>query len=320
MRVVHACPGPISAKLVGGMMIDFYIEHFDVSKQDHLSRFIFENAPIRGEFVRLENTWQTVLDRHEYPPILRKLLGELMAAAALLSATLKFNGSLVLQIQGNGPISLLVVECTHEMTMRATAKWDDVLPAGGFRELVGSGLCVITLVPKDGSPSYQGVVPMEGDQVADIISSYMLRSEQLETSLWLAVNETCAAGMLLQKLPDQPLQNTDDWNRALHLAETLKPQELLTLDINTLLTRLFNEDDIRLFDPQPVSFYCSCSKVGVAGVLRMLGKDEITNLLGERGMIEVHCEFCNQRYEFDPIDAEQIFVDEISIPGTDTRH
>lgn len=289
--------------------------------QDHLSRFIFENAPIRGEFVRLENTWQTILDRHEYPPILRKLLGELMAAAALLSATLKFNGSLVLQIQGNGPVSLLVVECTHDMTMRATAKWNEaLLPTGGLRELVGDGLCVITLVPKDGSQSYQGVVPMEGDQVASIISNYMLRSEQLETSLWLAVSETRAVGMLLQKLPDQPMQNADDWNRALHLAETLKPQELLTLDINTLLTRLFNEDDIRLFDPQPISFHCACSKAGVAGVLRMLGKDEINTLLGERGMIEVHCEFCNQRYEFDKIDTEQIFVDEISAPGTTTRH
>lgn len=291
-----------------------------MNKQDHLSRFIFENAPIRGEIVRLQATWQTVLDRHEYPPILRKLLGELMAAAALLSATLKFNGSLILQIQGNGALSLLVVECTHDMTMRATAKWDEKLPPGGLSELVGNGLCVITLVPEDGSKSYQGVVPLEGDSVAEIISGYMMRSEQLETSLWLAVNETCVAGMLLQKLPDQPLQDADAWNRAQHLAATVKPQELLTLDARALLTRLFNEDDIRLFEPQSVSFHCTCSKTGVAGVLRMLGKDEITSLLGERGMIEVFCEFCNQRYEFDQIDAEQIFVEEISAPGTDTRH
>jgi molecular chaperone Hsp33 len=291
-----------------------------VTKQDQLSRFIFENTAIRGEFVRLESTWQTVLDRHEYPPVLRTLLGELMAAAALLSATLKFNGSLILQIQGNGPISLLVVECTHEMTMRATAKWDESLPSSNIAELVGNGLCVITLVPQDGSQSYQGIVPLEGHSVAEIISAYMVRSEQLETSLWLAVSETHAAGMLLQKLPDQPEQDADAWDRTTHLASTVKPQELLTLDTRTLLTRLFNEEDIRLFDPQDVSFHCSCTKTGVAGVLRMLGKDEIADLLGERGMIEVHCEFCNQRYEFDQIDAEQIFVDEISVPGTDTRH
>lgn len=289
-------------------------------KQDQLSRFIFENTAIRGEFVRLESTWQTVLDRHEYPPVLRKLLGELMAAAALLSATLKFNGSLILQIQGNGPISLLVVECTHEMTMRATAKWEESLPSDNIVELVGNGLCVITLVPQDGSQSYQGIVPLEGHSVAEIISAYMMRSEQLETSLWLAVNETHAAGMLLQKLPDQPMQSDDDWNRATHLANTVKPQELLMLDAQTLLTRLFNEDDIRLFDPQHVSFHCSCTRIGVAKVLRMLGQDEITDLLGERGLIEVHCEFCNQRYEFDQIDAGQIFVDEISAPGTETRH
>jgi molecular chaperone Hsp33 len=243
-----------------------------------------------------------------------------MAAAALLSATLKFNGSLILQIQGNGPISLLVVECTHEMTMRATAKWDESLPSSNIAELVGNGLCVITLVPQDGSQSYQGIVPLEGHSVAEIISAYMVRSEQLETSLWLAVSETHAAGMLLQKLPDQPEQDADAWDRTTHLASTVKPQELLTLDTRTLLTRLFNEEDIRLFDPQDVSFHCSCTKTGVAGVLRMLGKDEIADLLGERGMIEVHCEFCNQRYEFDQIDAEQIFVDEISVPGTDTRH
>lgn len=243
-----------------------------------------------------------------------------MAAAALLSATLKFNGSLILQIQGNGPISLLVVECTHEMTMRATAKWDNLPNSTHLMDLVGSGLCVITLVPQDGSSSYQGVVSLEGNTVAEIISTYMLRSEQLETSLWLAVNEMHAAGMLVQKLPDQPMTDPDDWNRVCHLAGTVKTEELLQLDIHALLTRLFSEDDIRLFDPQLVSFYCSCTKNGVAGVLRMLGKDEILDLLGETGLIEVHCEFCNQHYSFDQIDTEQIFIDELSAPGTDTRH
>lgn len=292
-----------------------------MSKQDQLDRFIFENTAIRGEFVSLDNTWQTVLDRHEYPLALRNLLGELMAAAALLSATLKFNGSLILQIQGNGPISLLVVECAHDMTMRATAKWDDALQAGTLAEMVGNGTCVITLLPSEGGQQrYQGVVPLEGERVADIISGYMMRSEQLETALWLAVNDSRAAGLLLQKMPDRTMQNADDWNRAVILADTVKPQELLTLDTQTLLTHLFSEDDIRLFDPQPVSFQCTCSQAGVAGVLRMLGKEEMISLLGERGKIEVNCEFCNQRYTFDAIDTEQIFVDELSAPGTDTRH
>lgn len=291
-----------------------------MAEADILSRFIFENTPIRGEIVRLEATWQTVLERHDYPVALRNILGELMAAAALLTATLKLDGALVLQIQGDGLVSLLVVECNSDMTMRATAKWSEELPATESLEtLVGNGKCVITLLPSEGQ-SYQGVVPLEGDSIADIISGYMARSEQLDTVLWLASNATNAAGILLQKLPDQPLQDDDDWNRITHLSSTVTAKELLQLPVQTLLHRLFAEEDVRLFEPQPVAFSCPCSRAGVANVLRMLGKEEIAKLVDERKHIEVHCEFCNQRYEFDKIDAEQLFVTDIAAPGGDTRH
>jgi molecular chaperone Hsp33 len=290
---------------------------------DTLHRFLFENAPIRGEIVRLQATWRTVLERHDYPPVLRNAMGELMAAAALLTATLKLKGSLILQIQGNGPLSLLVVECNGDLAMRATAKWNEDLSSGtsdSLAELVGNGRFAITLDPKDGKQTYQGIVPLEGASVAEILQNYMTRSEQLETRLWLAADNECAAGMLLQKLPERPEQNVDAWQHAGHLANTVKAEELLNLPAKTLLHRLFHQEDIRLFDPQPVSFHCRCSREGVANVLRMLGHDEVNSILKEQGNIEVHCEFCNQRYLFDRIDAEQVFATNVITPGSATRH
>jgi molecular chaperone Hsp33 len=286
---------------------------------DTLSRFIFENAPIRGETVRLQSTWNAVLDRHDYPPLLMSILGELMAASALLTATLKLNGSMIMQIQGNGPVSLLVVECQGDMNLRATAKWEGEHLQGTLKDLVGDGRFVITLDPRDGKQAYQGIVPLEGESVAEILQNYMTRSEQLETRLWLSANDDTAAGMLLQKLPDQPEQDEDAWNRACQLADTVKPAEL-RMDAQTLLHRLFNQEDLRLFDPQPVAFHCGCSREGVSRVLRMLGKEEVLSILEERGNIEVHCEFCNQRYSFDAIDTEQVFATDISTPGSETRH
>lgn len=286
---------------------------------DTLTRFLFENAPIRGETVCLQSTWNAVLDRHNYPPPLRKMLGELMAASALLTATLKLNGSMIMQIQGNGPVSLLVVECQGDMSVRATAKWEGEFLSDNLAELVGDGRFVITLDPRDGKQIYQGIVPLEGETVAEILQNYMLRSEQLETRLWLTADDDIAAGLLLQKLPDQPEQDEDAWNRACRLADTVKPAEL-SLDTPTLLHRLFHEEDLRLFDPQSVAFHCGCSREGVSRVLRMLGKEEVRNILEERGSIEVHCEFCNQRYGFDAIDTEQIFATEIATPGSTTRH
>lgn len=288
--------------------------------QDTLRRFLFEHAPIRGELVHLDQTWHSVLERHNYPEVLRDLMGELCAAAVLLAATLKLQGSLVLQIHGKGAVKLLVVECTGNLELRATAKWDGELAQGTLKSLVGDGRFVITLDPKDGNQAYQGIVALEGDSVAAILQNYMTRSEQLDTHLWLAADGKCAAGMLLQKLPDQKGQDEDAWARALQLAATLKPEELLTLPAEELLHRLYHEEDMRLFEEQGVVFNCTCSRENVARMLKMLGREEVNDILAERGDIEVFCEFCNERYLFDAIDAEAVFADAVSGAGRETRH
>lgn len=294
------------------------------TQPDSLQKFIFENAPIRGEIVHLDDSWRSVIDRHDYPEVLRNYMGELCVAAVLLAATLKLKGSLVLQIMGSGAVKLLVVECSGEMQMRATAKWTGDLSQGSFAELIGSGQFVITLDPRDGGQTYQGIVEIEGSSIAEIMQNYMSQSEQLETRLWLAADGQHAAGMLLQKLPDPENQSipadADDWRRAAILADTLKPEELLQLPAKSLIQRLYPEDDIRLFDAQGVSFHCSCSRENVAKMLQILGREEVKDILAERENIEVYCEFCNQRYEFDKIDAELIFVDAIVLPPSEARH
>src|SRR5262245_50815961 len=196
---------------------------------DSLQRFIFEGVPVRGEIVHLDATWRAVLERHDYPEPLRAVLGELMAAAALLSATLKFDGSLILQMQGSGAVKLIVVECTSEQTMRATAKWDGELGGGSFRELVGDGRFVITIAPNDGKQTYQGIVELAGDSVSQVLEHYMATSEQLETRLWLGSDGTRAAGMLLQRVPGADGGDSDAWTRAVTLGGTVTDRELLTL-------------------------------------------------------------------------------------------
>ncbi|MDD5058292.1 MAG: Hsp33 family molecular chaperone HslO [Sideroxydans sp.] len=287
---------------------------------DTLQRFLFEHAPIRGELVRLDSAWQAVIERRDYPPVLQKLMGELCAAAVLLAATLKLHGSMVLQIHGKGAVKLLVVECSGDLELRATAKWEGDLAQGTLQELVGDGRFVITLDPKDGNQAYQGIVALEGDSIAEILQNYMTRSEQLATRLWLAADGKSAAGMLLQKLPEQHEPDADAWARAVQIADTLKPEELLNLPSVELVHRLYHEEDIRLFDAQAVQFRCTCSRENVSQMLRMLGKEEVAIILAERGDIEVHCEFCNQRYVFDRVDADAVFIDVMAIAASDTRH
>ncbi len=288
---------------------------------DFLRRFLFEHAPIRGEIVRIDTVWQSVIERHDYPPVLRDLMGELCAAAVLLAATLKLQGAMVLQMHGKGPVKLLVVECSGDLELRATAKWEGDLSHGTLQDMVGEGRFVITLDPKDGNQAYQGIVALEGESIAEILQNYMTRSEQLETRLWLAADGHHAAGMLLQKLPEKgEPQDEDAWGRATQLADTIKPQELLTLPAGELLHRLYHEEDIRLFDAQAVVFRCTCSRENVARMLRMIGRPEVDAILAERGDIEVHCEFCNQRYVFDRVDADAVFADIMAMSTSKTLH
>lgn len=287
---------------------------------DTLQRFLFEHAPVRGEFAHLDATWRAVLERHDYPAPLRHVLGELMAAAGLLAATLKFDGAMVLQLHGSGPVSLIVVECTSDHTLRATAKWQGELSGTDLRALLGTGRFVITLVGADRSQTYQGVVDLQGGSVAACLEHYMRHSEQLDTRLWLAADGRRAAGLLLQRVPGRAEPDEDAWRRIVHLGDTVKADELLDLGPEELLHRLYHEDDVRLFEARPVSFRCSCSSQRVYSMLRMLGQDEVRSLVAERGAVEVTCEFCNKCYQLDAVDAEQVFAAEaVSAPGS-TRH
>ncbi len=273
---------------------------------DVLSRFVFEHAPVRGEIVHLDASFRAILERRVYPEPVRTILGEFMAAAALLAATLKFEGRLILQIQGGGPLTLLVVECTSDHTLRAVAHWQgEVGPS--LEQSVGDGRLVITVEPRKGEERYQGIVNLAGATVAEAVERYYAQSEQVETRVWLACDDTRAAGLLLQRLPGAS-EDADLWPRAIELTSTLTHSELLTLPPAEVLRRLYHEEDIRLFSPAVLSFRCSCSRERVEAVLHMLGREDINNLLAEQGSVSVDCEFCGKHYAFDAVDVEQVFV------------
>ena len=275
---------------------------------------------MRGEIVHLDATWRAVLERRRYPAPLQSLLGDMMAAAALLSAILKFEGSLIMQMQGNGPVQLLVVEATSEHTLRATAKWEGNLAQGNVTELLGAGRFVISIVPSGGKQTYQGIVAIEGDRIAQVLEHYMAKSEQLETRLWLASDSQQAAGMLLQKLPAAPTQDEDAWNRAKQLGETIRREELLSLPAREIIRRLYHEEDVRVFESRPVAFRCSCSRERVTSMLRLLGHDEVKSIIAERNTVEVDCEFCGRHYTFDAVDAEQVFAADVITRPQPTKH
>jgi molecular chaperone Hsp33 len=287
---------------------------------DTLQRFLLEGTPVRGEIVRLDATWRAVLERRDYPEHLKTLLGEMVAAGALLSATLKFDGALIMQMQGEGPVRLLVVEVTSKHTLRATAKWDGEIVSSGIRALLGNGKFVITIAPESGKQAYQGVVSLDGDTVAEVLEHYMAKSEQLDTRLWLASDENKAGGMLLQRLPEHPEYDEDAWNRATTIGETITDKELLTLSARDIIHRLYHQEDIRLFEERPTAFRCSCTRERVTAMLRLLGKEEVQSILTELGHVEVGCEFCGRQYQFDPVDAEQVFASEIQRSAGQTKH
>ncbi len=293
---------------------------------DTLKKYLFENRQARVQIVDLHDTWREAQAHHVYPAAIQNLLGELVAAAALLAANIKFEGSVMLQMHGDGPIVLLVVECREDLSLRATVKLrsgQTVPDSGTLQSLVnpgGKGRFTVVLDPRDklpGQQAYQGVVPLEGDTVAQALELYMRASEQLDTRLWLAADVDKAAGVLLQRLPgeggkitDAQAQGADDdtWERACMLADTIKPDELLALDSDTLIHRLFWQETLMAFEPAPVRWHCPCSKQRVAQMLRMLGATEVESILEERGEVEVVCDFCGKPYVFDPVDCAELFL------------
>lgn len=296
---------------------------------DILQKFIFENAAVRGELVDISNTWREIQSHHTaYPEAVQHVLGEMVAASALLSANLKFDGAIVMQLHGDGPVRLLVVECDSALRVRATAKLApdaDLAADAKLRAMVnvnGRGRFVITLDPHDKMPGqqpYQGIVPLDGDDMATVIENYMLRSEQMDTRLWLAADGQVARGLLLQKLPRhsgkevQPRQATEaedleTWNRAVMLGQTLKKEELLGTDIETLMKRLFWEETLRVFDPLHPAFNCTCNRDKVGNMLKMLGREEVDAALVDLGKLAINCDFCGKHYEFDQVDCAQLFA------------
>ncbi len=289
---------------------------------DRLLKFLFHDAPVRGEVVRLAEVWQQVIEHHDYPAPVLALLGQMTAAAALLAANIKFNGALSLQIEGDGPVRLLVVECQPDFRLRATAKLraDAPVPADAtLRTLVnarGQGRCAITLDPQDRQPGqqpYQGIVSLTGDSIAHALESYMRQSEQLDTRLWLAADTRAASGVLLQKLPAEggraaQARDTDAWDRTTTLAGTLTPPELLDNDPEQLVRKLFWQERLEHGAAFAPRFECRCSRGRIGRMLLSLGRGEVEDILREQDRVEVTCDFCNQVQSFDAVDVGQLFA------------
>ena len=292
--------------------------------RDSLHRFVFEGLPIRGHLVHLDAAWRALIEHRQYPAAIRDTLGEAVAASLLLAATIKFDGVLSLQIQGDGPVPLMLAQCTSGLGVRGLARIRDGEPAveagAGVTALFGTGNLTVTLENDDRTQRYQGIVPIGGARLAESIQDYFQNSEQLPTRLWLHANEHGASGMLLQRLPvtggtageggaagPDDARIEDAWRRVQLLGETLTPAELAGLADTEILHRLFHEDDVRLFEPAPVFFRCRCSRERVVGMLQGLGESETRSIIAERGHVEVTCDFCNRAYVFDAVDVEQLF-------------
>ncbi len=287
---------------------------------DTLIRFDFENAAIRGEVVRLEDAWQTICSHRDYPAPVCVVLGELTAASALLAASLKFEGSVALQLQGAGPLRLAVAEARDTLSVRATAEWGDLGAAQGLAALLGRGTFSVVLDSSAGEP-YQGIVPVDSDAVGPALEGYMARSQQIPTRLLLAADAGAACGLLLQRLPDQTSHDVDAWERIGALAATLGRDELLANAPETLLRRLFHEETLRVYEPRKPAFGCRCSVQRVEGMLRMIGRDEVDSIISEHGEVKVDCEFCNQSYRFDANGVAAVFAAGGNLfQGTPTRH
>jgi molecular chaperone Hsp33 len=271
--------------------------------RDSLHRFLFEQFPIRGHLVHLDAAWGALIEHRDYPDVIRDTLGEAVAASLLLAATIKFEGVLSLQMQGDGPVHLMLVQCTSGLGVRGLARFreGDFSQSSKISDLIGAGNLTVTLETDDAAQRYQGIVPMTGERLEESLQLYFENSEQLPTRLWLHADAQGASGMLLQKLPgtnSSPAQDAvvveDAWRRVQLIADTLTPEELRTLADAEILHRLFNEDDIRLFEPSPVYFRCRCSRERVSSMLQGLGEAETRSVLAERGEVEVRCDFCNR--------------------------
>lgn len=287
--------------------------------QDQMRRFLFEQNPVRGQHVSLDTSWQKIVAQSDAKGFALILLGHALAAVTLLVDTLKIDGSVSLQIRGNGAIHLLVAEATSGNTIRGIVRQSRELDEEvSLQDVFATDKLVITINNGPGKP-HQGIVPLGGNDLSTALQSYFDQSEQLPTRFWLACNETSATGILLQKLPAESIDD-DSWNRLLHLTSTTSKQELLELKAEILLHRLYHEEDLRLFEADKINFACSCSLQRTRDMLISLGRAEVYDVIDEQNEIAITCEFCNARYAFDSIDIEQLFLDHEFLAPSPTKH
>ena len=284
-----------------------------MKEQDQLYRYLFEHHQVRGELVQLDQTFRHMVAAQEYPAPVRQLLGELLVATSLLTATLKFEGSITVQLQGNGPVSLAVINGDHLQQLRGVARWQGELPTEpDLKALVGDGHLVITITPEEGE-RYQGIVSLESDSLASSLESYFAQSEQLATRIWIRTggthDEPLAAGMLLQELPASNEQHAEEFDHLSKLTDTIKDEELFTLPAEEILYRLYHEEEVRLFAPQQIQFRCTCSRERSEQALLQIGKVEVDAMIHEQGQIDMHCDYCGTHYRFDAIDAQALFAE-----------
>ncbi len=294
---------------------------------DSLVRFLVEGTRVRGGLIHLDETWRTLAGRRAYEEGPRALLGQASAAAALLAATIKFHGSMIVQASGGTHLGLLVVEATGQQTLRGLVRLHDDAPRDPHAEaLLDAGRLAITIDPGEGRERYQGIVALEGQPLARSLEGYFERSEQIETRLWLAADGQRASGLLIQEMPDAPaaregLGDDDAWNRCVHLASTITDEELLGLEPHAMLGRLFHQERVRVFEPERWRFRCGCSRERVRSVLRAMGRAELESILAEEGRIGVDCEFCGATYRFDTVDFDEAFEGpEVSPDVGHSRH
>ncbi len=279
-----------------------------MASQDQFQRFIFEHSQVRGAWVQLGDSFREIINQAPYPESVRQLLGESLVASVLMSSTLKFKGTLSLQAAGEGALRTLMAECSHDRKIRGLARFDEQAISGEtLHELLGQSRMAITITPDQGQ-RYQGVVPREADNLAGCLEEYFELSEQIATSLFLFADGNTAAGLLLQRLPGHTDEDDDLWNRVNHLARTVEAEELLTLDSETLLHRLFHEETVRLFEPEPVEFRCSCSRERTLAALESIGKEECYSIIEEQGSINMDCQFCHANYRFNRNDIDHLFT------------
>ena len=275
---------------------------------DTFQRFLFDNHQIRGEIVRLDKSYTDTKQRQDYPAPLETLLGEALVASVLMSGTLKFEGILSVQARGNGPVNLLMAECTHDKKVRAIAQWDGEIPAENLTEQLGAAQLAITIDPKQGK-RYQGIVPLEEKKLADCLIHYFEQSEQLSTYILLFCDGTTASGIFLQQLPARDKESTDDdaWNRITQFASTLTQEEIHGLAGEELLNRLFHEEEVTLYPEESIVFECNCSKERTSNALISLGQDEVYEILAEQNIIDINCQFCNEQYSYQKSDIDALF-------------